>query len=137
MGRLLSHLADLGDAFSLYFSICQREDNKAIIEQVQSYFGGIGKVYIRKELLPTRNSGYTKPSAYFRVCKQKELIRIIDHFDKFPLKSKKREVYNIWREMAIDKTQNFINCRSEKFKSFAERMSVLNQKSRAFKKHSK
>ena len=126
-----------GIAFALYFSICQREDNRAILERVKSYFGGVGKIYIRKEQLPTKNSGHTKPTAYYRVCKQDDLLRVIEHFDKFPLQSKKQEVYEVWKEMAIEKTQNFINCKSDKFKLFSEKMSVMNQKSRAFKKHSK
>jgi hypothetical protein len=126
-----------GDVFALYFSICQREDNREIVEKIQSYFNGIGKIYVRKEQLPKKNSGYTKPNAYYRVCKQEELMRIIEHFDKFPLQSKKIEVYNVWREMAIAKTQYFLNCSSEEFKIFANRLSVMNQKSRAFKKHSK
>ena len=45
-----------GNSFALYFSICQREDNKSIIEKIQNYFGGIGKVYIRKEQLPTKHA---------------------------------------------------------------------------------
>ena len=126
-----------GDMFALYFSITQREDNKAIVEKIQSYFDGVGKIYSKKEILPTKNSGHTKPAAYYRVCRQNELMRIIEHFDRFPLQSKKQEVYQIWREMAIEKTRSFLNCRSEKFKFFSEKMSVLNQKSRAFKKHSK
>jgi hypothetical protein len=126
-----------GEGFSLYFSIRQREDNRVILEKIQSYFGGIGKIYFGKEQMPTRNSGHSKPTAYFRVCKQNDLLRIIEHFDKFPLRSKKQEVYNFWREMAIEKTRHFINCRSDEFKFFAEKLSLLNQKSRAFQKHKK
>ncbi|MFH0877048.1 MAG: LAGLIDADG family homing endonuclease [Candidatus Omnitrophota bacterium] len=126
-----------GEVFALYFSITQREDNGAIVEKIRSYFGGIGKIYHRKEILPRKNSGHTKPTTYFRVCKQKELMVIIDHFDKFPLRSKKQEAYLVWREMAIEKTKNYLNCNSDEFKVFAEKMSVLNQKSRAFKKISK
>lgn len=126
-----------GGGFALYFSICQRVDNREIVEKVQSYFNGIGKIYVRKEQLPTKNSGHTKPNAYYRVCKQNELMRIIEHFDKFPIQSKKQEVYQIWREMAVEKTKHFLNCGGEKFKVFSQKMSVLNQKSRAFKKHAK
>ncbi|HAJ57668.1 MAG TPA: hypothetical protein DCL35_07900 [Candidatus Omnitrophica bacterium] len=126
-----------GKGFSLYFSITQREDNKDIIDKIYTYFGGVGKIYSRKERLPSKYSGHTKPNTYFRVCKQKELLRVIEHFDKFPLQSKKREVYNIWREMAIAKTKYFLNCASDEFAVFSKQLSVLNQKSRAFKKHSK
>ncbi len=125
------------DVFALYFSVCQREDNREIIEKMQVFFGGIGKIYIRKEQLPTEKSGHTKPNAYFRVCKQNELLKIIEHFDKFPLQSKKQEVYTIWRDMAIEKTKRFLNCRSDEFKTFSAKLATMNQKSRAFKKHSR
>lgn len=126
-----------GQGFSLYFSIRQREDNRKIIERIQHYFGGIGTIYSAREVLPAKNSGHTQPSAYYRVCKQDELVRIVEHFDKFPLQSKKQEVYNVWREMAIIRTHYALNCASDEFKVFSEKLSVMNQKSRAFKKHSK
>jgi hypothetical protein len=112
-----------GNAFSLYFSICQRNDNREIIEKVQRYFKGIGTIYIRKE-----------HNAYFRVCRQDELMGVIDHFDKFPLQGKKKDVYRLWREMALEKIRYSINCKCEEFKIFAEQIALLNQKSRAFKK---
>gem|GEM_PF-486005 len=126
-----------GNAFALYFSICQREDNKKVLEQIRDYFGGKGKIYIRKEQLPTRNSGHSKPNAYYRICKQEELLKVIEHFDKFPMQSKKQDVYGIWREMAINKTQKYLNCNSGEFRIFSEKLSNMNLRSRAFKKHSR
>lgn len=123
-----------GSGFSLYFSICQRNDNREIIENIQRYFKGIGTIYTRKEQLPSRFSGRTKPNAYFRVCRQDELARVIDHFDKFPLQSRKKDVYMLWRQMAHDKMRYSINCKCEEFKTFSEQLALLNQKSRAFKK---
>ncbi len=120
--------------FALYFSITQREDNRRILERIQDYFGGVGKIYWRKEQLPKQNSGHTQPNVYFRVCRQKELLVIIEHFDKFPLQSNKREAYNVWKGMALKKIQYAINCSDPEFLVFAEAMSRLNQKSRAFKK---
>jgi hypothetical protein len=123
-----------GNQFSLYFSITQRDDNREIIEKIQRHFKGIGAIYTRKEQLPMRNSGHTKPNAYFRVCRQGELTRVIDHFDKFPLQSKKKEVYALWREMALNKIRYSMNCKCEEFQVFSEKLALLNQKSRAFKK---
>jgi hypothetical protein len=125
------------NAFSLYFSIRQREDNREIVEKIREYFCGVGKIYSAKEVLPTKNSGHTKPAAYYRVCKIEELLVIIEHFDKYPLQSKKEEVYNVWREMAITRMHYALNCESDEYKLFSERLSRMNQKSRAFKKHSK
>ena len=123
------------NAFALYFSITQRADNRETVEKIQQYFGGVGRIYSRKESLPTKNSGHTKASVIYRVCRQDELMRIIEHFDRFPLQGSKKEVYNIWRDMAIEKTRYFLNCDSNQYKLFSEKMSFLNQKSRAFKVH--
>jgi hypothetical protein len=123
------------NAFALYFSVTQRADNRAVIEKIQQYFCGIGRIYSRKESLPKKNSGHTKASVIYRVCRQDELLRIIEHFERFPLQGEKKEVYVIWRDMAIEKTKYFLNCDSEEYKLFSEKMSLLNQKSRAFKVH--
>jgi hypothetical protein len=126
-----------GIAFALYFSITQRLDSKEILERVQKYFKGIGKIYSRKERLPTNSSGHTKQNAYFRVCKQAELLQIVEHFDKFPLQSKKHEAYLVWRDMVFEKNKYYLNCDSDQFKLFSTKISKLNQKSRAFIKRSK
>jgi hypothetical protein len=126
-----------GNGFALYFSVRQRHDNREIIEKIQRYFRGVGKIYFAKEALPARYSGHTQPSVYYRVCKQTDLMCVIEHFDKFPLQSKKREAYNVWRAMVIEKTRFAINCSSDQFKIFAEKLSSLNPKTRAFKKHSR
>lgn len=122
-------------AFALYYSLAQRADNKEILEKVQKYFGGIGKIYARKETPPGKYSGHTKSSAIYRVCRQEDLLHIVEHFDKFPLQSNKFEVYKVWREMAIAKTEYIIGCNTEQFRVFSERMAALNSKSRAFKVH--
>lgn len=123
-----------GNVFALYFSVSQRNDNREIIEKLQRYFKDIGTIYTRKEQLPSRFSGHTKPNAYFRVCRQEELMCVIDHFDKFPLQGKKKDVYKLWRAMALEKMRYSINCGCEEFAVFAEKIALLNQKSRAFKK---
>jgi hypothetical protein len=41
-------------------------------------------------------------SSYFRVQRRDDLVAVVDHFDRFPLRAK-REVYEVWREMVIAK----------------------------------
>jgi hypothetical protein len=125
-------------SFGLYFSIKQREDNRQIIEDIYQYFNQVGNLYRGKGALPTERSGHTQPYIYYRVNKIQELRVIIDHFDKYPLQSKKKfEAYNLWREMVLHKIENFRDIDYEKLRSLAEKLSNLNPQSRAFKVHSK
>lgn len=124
-----------GGSFNIYFSIRQREDNRAIVERIQSYFGFVGKIYAGRERMPTTNSGFTKSTVYYRVAKVNELQVIIQHFDKYPLQSKKREAYLMWRQMAMHKFENYRNTDYDLLRDLAKQLSALNQKSRVFKVH--
>ena len=126
-----------GGSFNLYFSIRQREDNRHIVEEIQRFFNFIGEIYRGKEALPGKRSGFTRPSIYYRTCRMHELKRIIEHFDKYPLQSRKREAYSIWRQMAMHKIENYGDPDYNILRALAEKLSNLNQKSRAFKVHSK
>ena len=127
-----------GGTFSLYFSIKQREDNRQIIEEIYQYFNCIGNLYQGKEALPTKNSGFTKPYVYYRVTRAYELKLIIDHFDKYPLQSrKKQEAYQTWRQMVVHKLENYRDIDYDKLRALAEKLSSLNSQSRAFKVHTK
>ena len=127
-----------GGTFALYFAIKQREDNRRIVEDIQAYFNYVGNIYRGKEAQPTQNSGFSKPSAYYRVTKTDELQRIIEHFDRYPLQSKKKqEAYKIWRDMVVHKYENYRRVNYDKLRLLAERLSNSNSKSRAFKIHTR
>ncbi|MEK6727417.1 MAG: LAGLIDADG family homing endonuclease [Candidatus Omnitrophota bacterium] len=123
-----------GGSFGLYFAIKQREDNREIVEEIREYFNYVGRIYYGKEAQPTSNSGLTKPSAYYRVTRIDELKVILDHFDKYPLQSKKKlEAYKTWREMVLHKLNNYRKIDYNKLRTLAEKLSNLNSKPRAFK----
>ena len=125
-----------GGSFALYFGIKQREDNREIVEDIREYFNYVGRIYYNKEAQPTSNSGLTRTSAYFRVTRIDELRVILDHFDKYPLQSKKKlEAYKVWREMVLHKIENYRDADYNKLRVLAEKLSNLNSKSRAFKVH--
>jgi hypothetical protein len=127
-----------GGTFGLYFAIKQREDNRQIIEDIQEYFNYIGNIYRGKEASPTKNSGFTKASAYYRVTRISELKVVVDHFDKYPLQSKKKEeAYQAWRQMVVHKLENYRGIDYDKLRALAEKLSSLNSQSRAFKVHTK
>ncbi len=125
-----------GGTFGLYFAIHQRDDNRQIIEEIQQYFNFIGNIYIAKERPPTKNSGFTKPAAYYRVTRISELQRIVEHFDKYPLQSKKKqEAYLIWRQMCTHKLEKFRDIDYDILRKLAEKLSAINPQTRAFKIH--
>lgn len=127
-----------GGNFALYFAIKQRNDNRQIIEDVRDFFNAVGDIYIQKESSSTPKAGLSQPAAYYRVTRIGELPRILEHFDKYPLQSKKKqEAYKIWREMVRHKLENFRNIDYDLLRSLAEKLSSLNSQSRAFKVHKK
>lgn len=126
-----------GGIFNMYFAIRQREDNRRILEEMQEFFDYAGYIYKDEGSLPTRNSGWTKPSAYYRISRVRDLIRVIAHFDKYPLQSKKNECYKIWKEMVLYKKDNWRSTNFDKLRILAEQLANSNQKSRAFKVHKK
>jgi hypothetical protein len=125
-------------SFGVYFAIKQREDNRQIVEDIRAYFNCVGNIYYGKAATPTKNSGFTKPSAYYRVTRIDELKDIIDHFDRYPLLSKKKfEAYQVWRQMVIHKAENFRSTNYDLLRELASKLSNLNSKSRAFKVHTR
>ena len=126
-----------GGAFNLYFSLRQREDNRRIVEKIQEFFGYIGNIYISTGQSLEREGNFKQQdSAYYRVSKVSELKRVIEHFDKYPLQSKKQNAYLVWRKMAIHKIENFRDTNYNILRELAGQLAKLNQKSRAFKIHS-
>jgi sulfite reductase beta subunit-like hemoprotein len=60
------------------------QKDKALLEQIQSYFGA-GNIH--KE--------GSRQSLQFRVCSIKDLAKIIDHFNKYPLITQKRADFEL------------------------------------------
>lgn len=111
-----------GGTFSIYFSITQKESNRQILENIRGYFNFVGGLYQRG-----------KATAYYRVTKINELQRIVEHFDKYPLQSqKKQEAFTIWRQMVMYKTDNYRNIDYNTLRDLTEKLSKLNSQSRAF-----
>lgn len=127
-----------GGSFAMYFAIRQREDNRQIIEEIYEFFNYIGYIYRDKGNILDKGGGGSKPSVYYRVTKITELKTIVEHFDKYPLESeKKHSAYLVWRDMVIHKLENHRNVDYDTLRALAEKLSILNLQSRAFKVHKK
>ena len=106
-----------GKQISLYFALKVSAANEPTLQAIQAFFGGIGTIYIVK-------NGATKTSRYFRVARHDELMRVVEHFDQYPLRTLKREGFAIWRSMVLVK-QQFRKPDRALLADLAERLSQL------------
>jgi hypothetical protein len=86
------------NSVSLYFGLKLTAADSEIVHRVAEFFG-VGRIYEVKARAPKGNGGATKTATYYRVQRHDELPIVTNHFDTYPLQSKKREAYKIWRGM--------------------------------------
>lgn len=75
-----------GWGVKISFTLDLHKKDKALLEQIRNYFG-VGKIHISGE-----------QSLQFRVDSVKELLVILDHLEKYPLITTKREVFETWKQ---------------------------------------
>lgn len=76
----------VGWEVKLIFQVELHKNDIKLTEDVKNFFE-TGKIYEKRE-----------QSAQFRIESQKKLLRIIDHFDKFPLRTQKHADYKLFKE---------------------------------------
>jgi hypothetical protein len=122
-----------GKQLALYFAIKLTAQDSLLLEDIQSFFGGIGRIYsVVARAAPTPGSGHTKAARLYRVCRRDELPRIIEHFDRYPLRGTKAGSYAIWREMVVLKLESFRRPDREQMESLAARLSAASIRNRTF-----
>jgi hypothetical protein len=95
-----------GKQLALYFAIKRTGGDRGILEAIRAYFGGAGEIYdVAPSAAPTPASGYTKAAVYYRICRRDQLDRVLEHFDRHPLRGGKAASYAIWRQMVILKRE--------------------------------
>jgi len=81
------------------FSIRQRHDYADLVQMIADFFG-VGVVY------PCRARGRSQANSYYRVHRAIDLNRIIQHFDRYPLVSaRKQAAYAAWKKLVFFKQQ--------------------------------
>lgn len=114
-----------GRQIALYFAIKLPNVDRALLEAIRAYFGEAGRIYdVAARPAPTPGSGPTKAAAYYRVCRRDELERIVDHFDRHPLRGTKAGSYAIWRQMVILK-RSFRKPRREELEQLSVQLSAV------------
>ncbi len=99
-----------GKQLALYFAVKLPRHEEPLLQELQSFFGGAGRLYE----VDSRTS-------YYRVSKHDELARVVSHFDDYPLCSSKIRGYEIWREMVLVK-QEFRRPDRARLDELAERL---------------
>ena len=112
-----------GNNMALYFGLKLTAQDKKVLELIQEFFGGIGRIYHVKAR--SNSSSNTKTATYFRVVRIDDLLLIIDHFDNYPLNSKKNEQFKIWKEMVMLKYNNFRRIPHTELEELAKKLSML------------
>ena len=70
-----------------------RADDRPMLEEIKKT---LGFGYIKRKNYAGRN-----PMTEFTVSHRKELLALVRLFDQFPLKSRKRNDYQVWRTYVI------------------------------------
>jgi len=73
--------------YSLCFSIGLHNRDAAILQEIQTYFNGVGRI-----------TALDKEADHYRVTSLKELALIIAHFDKYPLITQKLADYLLFKQ---------------------------------------
>jgi len=81
--------------FAFYFAVKLPKFDEDLLYKIRDFFG-VGTIY---QVKPT--TGSTNSAVYYRVTNINELMKIIDHFDAYPVQGKNLRRYLIWKEMVL------------------------------------
>lgn len=109
---------------ALYFAMKFREGDEGLVSAFRSFFeaGNIYRVTSAEEKL--------RPVLYYRITTIVSLMKIVEHFDAFPLRGEKSKRYAIWRDMVLLKNKyprrkKLSRDDLQRLFSFAERLSSV------------
>lgn len=107
------------------FAIRLTKQDEIILHKIQKFFSGAGRIYqVKPYESPTKGGRKTKSSVYYRVTRYVELMRIVWHFNKYPLAGSKKEAFKIWKEIVLLK-EHFRKVPVEELEHLAIELSSL------------
>ena len=116
--------------YTLYFGIKVQARDQALLDDIQSFFGGIGSLYwVGSAASSTTTDAGRVSTRYYRVCRGDELEVIVRHFDEYPLRGSKARSFQIWREM-VEAKREFRRPDGERLRSLAAKLSDLTARGR-------
>lgn len=94
-GTFLIHKYTRGKTYECRMRISLRDDDAPIVQKIHDYFG-MGSVCPIKVVLPGN------PQIRWEISAIGDCIRMIKHFDNYPLQCKKANHYKIWRSAVLE-----------------------------------
>jgi len=78
--------------------VCRaRSAGRPLLAALQAFFKGAGRIYRVERRGPAQRA--SESSWLYRINRPHELVRLIEHFDAFPLHGERRATYTVWREL--------------------------------------
>jgi hypothetical protein len=108
---------------ALVFALKETPADNGNLRSVMQFFG-VGRMYEVKPSTPAARNGQTKSVLYYRVTKASDLMKIVSHFDRYPLRGRKRRSYALWREAVLLK-QRLFRVDWDRMNSIVQRLSQL------------
>ena len=86
-----------GGVFALYFALKVGANDLPLLQSIQAFFGGLGRIYHSSSSsnLRERNGA----AVYFRINRIAQLERVVAHFDRYPPQGAQGRRFELWRSM--------------------------------------
>lgn len=84
---VIARRTERSGGFSVRFQLTLRVDDIAVLERLNETFGGTLRV---------RPHPQGRPQAHWIVCAKRDLAKLVDYFEDFPLRAKKAKDCLIW-----------------------------------------
>jgi hypothetical protein len=109
-----------GPQLTLVFALRLPAGGRPVLELLRDYFGGAGRIYTTEP----RRTGAAAPqrALRLRVTRPAELLRVVQHFDRYPLRGSERRSFGTWREMVLLRAANMGRRPPEELRLLAERL---------------
>ena len=108
---------------AVVFAIRLTLADRPILAAIRDFFGGIGRLYAAPPRKPGRFTGPCRATCYFKTTSPFELLRVVDHFDRYSLQGEKRVPYAIWREMVFLRAAHHGERPPDELRQLAEKLS--------------
>lgn len=92
---------DYLDRLIVYFTIKLREDDLPILEEIRNFFK-MGRIYRNvpsEEQKERHHRRGAKPTMEYRIYRADDLPRVVEFFEQYPLRAKKKADFEIWKQI--------------------------------------
>jgi len=114
-----------GGTLNPHFSLRSRSEDAALLEAVQAFFGGIGRLYGTGTADLAQGHTRARSTPQYRVSRLVHLLAILEHFEAYPLRGHKRQAVGVWGEMVRLKARNYRRPPLDRLEELAGRLSAL------------